>query len=102
MKIGLFEMNSGSEINPLVEIGSPIFDKITIHLNNNFYSGKTFEIEVKSNNPENVYIQKAELNGKLQKNQWLLHKDIVSGGKLVLEMGASPNQKWGSVKPAIN
>jgi predicted alpha-1,2-mannosidase len=94
MKIGLFEMNSGSEINPLVEIGSPIFDKITLHLNNNFYSGKTFEIEVKNNSPENVYIQRAELNGKPQKNQWLFHKDIVSGGKLILEMGANPNMNW--------
>jgi len=46
---------------------------------------------VKNNSPENVYIQRAELNGKPQKNQWLLHKDIVSGGKLTLEMGANPN-----------
>jgi predicted alpha-1,2-mannosidase len=95
MKIGLFEMNSGSEINPVVEIGSPIFDKITLHLNNNFYSGKTFEIEVKNNYPENVYIHRATLNGKPQKNQWLLHKDIVSGGKLILEMGANSNMNWG-------
>lgn len=94
MKIGLFEMNSGSETNPVVEIGSPIFNKITLHLNNIFYSGKTFEIEVKNNSPENVYIQRTEFNGKPQKNQWLLHKDIVSGGKLVLDMGANPNMNW--------
>ena len=52
-KIGLFEMNAGSEIRPIVELGSPILDKITIHLDPAYYKGKTFEIEVKNNKPEN-------------------------------------------------
>ncbi len=35
MKMGLFEMRSGAEIEPKVDIGSPLFDKITIYLNSN-------------------------------------------------------------------
>ncbi len=32
MKIGLFQMNGGTEEDPEYQIGSPIFDKVTIHL----------------------------------------------------------------------
>jgi predicted alpha-1,2-mannosidase len=96
MKIGLFEMNSGAETHPVIELGSPIFDKITIHLDPNYYKGKTFEIEVKNNKPENFFIQSATLNGEAHNTQWLLHEELVKGGKLILEMGSEPNKNWGS------
>lgn len=95
MKIGLFEMNSGAETRPVVELGSPIFDKITIHLDNNYYSGKSLVIEVKNNKPQNYYIQSATLNGKALQDQWLFHDELVKGGKLTLEMGGVPNKYWG-------
>lgn len=98
MKIGLFEMNSGAETRPVVEIGSPIFDKITIHLDNNYYSGKTFVIEAKNNKPENCYINSATFNGKPLKGQWLFHDEIVKGGKLTLEMSNSANKNWKSTR----
>jgi len=96
MKIGLFEMNSGSELKPVVEIGSPIFDKITLHLDPNYYPGKTFIIEVKNNSPENCYIQSATLNGKPLMRQFFYHDVITKGGVLILEMGNVPDKTWGS------
>ncbi len=96
MKIGLFEMNSGAEQRPVVELGSPVFDKITIHLDSNYYKGKTFVIEVKNNKPENYYVQSATLNGNPLTNQWIYHDEITRGGKLVLDMGKTSNKKWGS------
>ncbi|MBV5348432.1 GH92 family glycosyl hydrolase, partial [bacterium] len=98
MKIGLFEMNSGAETRPVCEIGSPVFDKITIHLDSNYYSGKSFEIEVKNNSPENYYIQSAMLNKKPLQGQWIFHDKLTKGGKLILEMGSKPNKNWGSEK----
>ncbi len=92
MKIGLFEMNSGCEIQPVLELGSPVFDKITIHLDNRFYSGKTFVIQVNNNGQENYYIQSAILNGKPLTSQWLLHNEVTQGGELILEMGSLPNK----------
>lgn len=92
MKIGLFEMNSGCEIQPVLELGSPVFDKITIHLDNRFYSGKTFVIQVNNNGQENYYIQSATLNGKPLTSQWLLHNEVTQGGELILEMGPLPNK----------
>jgi len=98
MKIGLFEMNSGAEQRPVIEIGSPIFDKITIHLDSNYFSGKSFVIEVKNNSPENYYIQSAQLNEKPLLGQWIFHDELTKGGKLTLEMGKKPNKNWGSTK----
>lgn len=98
LKIGLFEMNSGAEQRSVVELGSPIFDRITIHLDNNYYSGKTFVIEAKNNKPENYFIQSATLNGEPQQNQWIFHDVITKGGKLELEMGNAPNKNWGDAE----
>ncbi len=96
MKIGLFEMNSGAEQRPVMELGSPIFDKITIQLDPDYYSGKTFAIDVKNNSPKNCYIQSAKLNGKELQNQWVFQDEITKGGTLELEMGPNPNKNWGN------
>ena len=96
LKIGLFSTNGGTSEKPFYEITSPIFKKITIHLNNKYYPGKTFVIETKNNSPKNVYIQSASLNGMEFKKTWLLHEALVKGGKLVLQMGDKPNTLWGS------
>ena len=36
MKMGIFTMRGGTELDPVYEIGSPIFDEITIHLDQNW------------------------------------------------------------------
>jgi predicted alpha-1,2-mannosidase len=96
LKIGLFSTNGGTSEKPFYEISSPIFDKITIHLNNKYYSGKQFVIETKNNSGGNMYIQSANVNGKLLDNVWLYHEVVTGGGKLVLQMGSKPNKSWGS------
>jgi predicted alpha-1,2-mannosidase len=93
MKIGLFQLDAGAKDNPAYQIGSPIFDEITITLDNRYYTGKTFKIITSNNSRENIYIQSVKLNGKLLTRMYLLHKEIVSGGELVLEMGPAPNKK---------
>jgi putative alpha-1,2-mannosidase len=93
MKIGLFQLDAGAKDNPAYQIGSPIFDEITITLDNRYYTGKTFKITTSNNSRENIYIQSVKLNGKLLTRMYLLHKEIVSGGELVLEMGPAPNKK---------
>lgn len=91
--IGLFEMNGGGDKNPVIDLSSPLFEKITIKLNKDYYRGKTFIIEAKKNSKENIYIQSAKLNGKEIKTFQIKFKDLVEGGKLELEMGPNPNKK---------
>lgn len=88
MKMGIFQMDGGTTENPEYQIGSPIFDKITVELNNSFYPGKKFEIITSNNTTENVYVEKGVLNGKSIKDFTITHQDIINGGVLELKMVA--------------
>ena len=77
---------------PIFDIGSPIFDEVTIDVGH----GKTFVIEAKNVSAQNKYIQSATLNGKPYDRPWINHSDIIQGGKLVFQMGSRPNKSWGS------
>lgn len=92
--MGLFEMDGGCRVNPIYEIGSPLYPKITIHLSDQFYGGKTFTIETRNLSAKNIYIQSATLNGKPWNQWWISWRDVVQGGQLVLELGAKPNKNW--------
>ncbi|HLP15218.1 MAG TPA: GH92 family glycosyl hydrolase [Bacteroidota bacterium] len=72
-------------------IGSPIFDKVVLTLQN----GKKFSIETRNNSDRNVYIQTAALNNKPYTRNFLRHEDIVRGGVLRFRMGDAPNRKRG-------
>ncbi len=98
--MGLFEMDGGAAVSPIYEIGSPIFEKITIRLHPRYYSGGTFVIEARNNATENLYIQSASLNGKPLTRPWFRHAEIVGGGRLTLRMGPNPNKRWGSAPQA--
>jgi predicted alpha-1,2-mannosidase len=87
--IGFYPVAPGS--NRYI-IGSPLFGKTTIHLDNN----KTFVIQTKNNSKTNKYIQSASLNGKPISKTWLTHDEVTKGGILLFEMGPEPNKKWGS------
>jgi predicted alpha-1,2-mannosidase len=77
-------------------LGSPIFDKATIHLGN----GHDFTIVAHNNSAKNIYIQSATLNGKPWNKPWFSHSDMVDGGTLSLTMGPLPNKQWGSAVDA--
>lgn len=53
MKIGLFQMNGGTENDPVYELGSPIFDTIEINLHPQYYKGSKFTIKVNNNSLDN-------------------------------------------------
>lgn len=68
---------------------------VTIQLDDKFYSGKTFIIEVRNNDPENYYIQSAVLNDKPLNTPFIPAKTLQAGGVLILKMGPRPNTSWG-------
>ena len=84
--IGLFQMDGGAAINPQYELGSPRFKKITIHLSKKYYGGKTFVIETKNASRKNMYIRSATLNGNKIDTWHFPQKELINGGKLILEM----------------
>lgn len=75
-------------------IGSPIFDSVTINLEN----GNNFRIITIDNNSLNIYIQSVTYNGEQWTKSFITHKMIMDGGDLVFEMGEFPNKLWASKK----
>ena len=72
-------------------LGAPLFKKITLKLEN----GKTFVINARNNSAENLYVQKAKLNGKTHTKTYLNHSDITNGGTFNLTMSSEPNKSKG-------
>ncbi|MBZ4042276.1 GH92 family glycosyl hydrolase [Flavobacterium hibisci] len=86
--MGLYPMNPASGE---YEIGSPIFEKATINLE----EGKAFVIEAENVSEKNFYIQSATLNGVPFNTTVISHKEILQGGILHFVMGSEPNKNWG-------
>ncbi len=81
--IGFYPVCPG---NTSYAIGSPAFDEVIISCAAN----KKFVIKAINNSPENKFIKKAMLNGKILGDLFLQHKDIVGGGELLLYMSNEP------------
>ena len=81
--LGFYPVTPGS--NQYI-IGSPCFEKATIHLEN----GKTFTVEANNQSKENKYIQSVKLNDKNYEYSYINHNDIINGGNLVFEMTNNP------------
>jgi predicted alpha-1,2-mannosidase len=88
--IGLFDVRGLTDANPGMQIGSPLFNEITIQLNPQYYKGKQFTIKAINNSKSNIYIQHATLNNKLQGTPFISFSDIVKGGTLILNMSDKP------------
>lgn len=77
------------------EITSPLFQELTFKLDPNYFSGKTFRVVAHDNSADNIYIQRATLNGKPYAKNYIDFKDMVAGATLELYMGPNPNKDWG-------
>lgn len=59
--IGLFDVKGLTSENPSFQIGSPAFDRITIKLNKDYYSGDNITIQVKDNQPGKTFVIEAKI-----------------------------------------
>ena len=82
--LGLYAVTPGTD---QYVVGSPLFGKVTLTMEN----GKRFVIEARGNSDQNVYIQKASLNGQPLQHNYITYADIANGGHLVMDMGARPD-----------
>jgi predicted alpha-1,2-mannosidase len=77
---------------PVYEMGSPVFDRVSIHLHN----GKTLQLICKDNSRDNKYIKSFRLNGQLEDQLWFRHADVLNGLTIELEMSNTPNMTLGT------
>lgn len=76
-------------------IGSPLFTKATVHLEN----GRDLVVKAPKNSERNVYVQSLKVDGKPWNSTALPHDLLARGGTLDFTMGAHPSS-WGTGKNA--
>lgn len=72
-------------------IGSPLFKKITVELEN----GKKLTVNAPGNSSTNTYVNKVDMNGKSHSKSWFSHTDIMQGATINFSMSATPNKQRG-------
>lgn len=86
--MGFYSVTPGS--NEYI-IGTPLFEKATINLEN----GKQFNITAKNVSDINKYVEYVYLNGKKLDRTYIMHEEIMNGGTLEFKMTDNP-AIWGS------
>ncbi|MFD9545496.1 GH92 family glycosyl hydrolase [Streptomyces sp. NPDC060022] len=76
-------------------IGSPLFTKTTVHLEN----GRDLVVKAPKNSAKNIYVQGLKVNGKKWTSTSLPHDLLAKGGVLEFDMGSKPSA-WGTGKDA--
>lgn len=89
--IGLFDVGGLTADKPSFQIGSPIFDRVEIKLNQDYYPGESFVISTKNNDSENIYVQNVESSSTRMTKLAMPFSGIIHGGELHIELGDKPN-----------
>lgn len=73
-------------------LGSPLFPKAKIHLEN----GKTVVIDAKDNSKANCYIESMKLNGENYGKNYITKEQLDAGAGIEMQMGDEPNLTRGT------
>lgn len=92
--VGMFDVKGLTAQEPSFGLGSPLFNKITIRLNKDYYPGDKFVINVKNNSKENIYVQEYKLDGETLNSVYLPFATFAKGGKLDVTMGNTPKDQY--------
>ena len=87
--LGMYTVAPGSDEYIL---GSPLFDKATLYLEN----GNEVVITSNNNNVKNRYIESMTLNGQNHTKNYLTHKELMDGAIINFNMSDIPNKVRGT------
>ena len=82
--LGLYPV---SPVAGVYVFGSPLMHSAVLHT----VSGHDFRIVAENNSADNIYIQRAFLNGEPYSQSWIAHETILKGGELRFVMGLEPS-----------
>ena len=86
--LGFYPLQMGS---PQYAIGSPLFTRATVNLEN----GKKIVVNAPGNSRSNVYVQSLKVDGQAYTSTSLPHSLLADGATLDFTMGSAPS-KWGT------
>ncbi len=73
-------------------VGVPLFRKVTVSLP----GGKSFEISAPDNDATHFYVSRLRVNGRNWSKNYLEHKDLVDGAKVVFDLSDQPDYQRGT------
>ena len=79
-------------VSAVYVFGSPLFARVQIDTG----APAPLVIEAPATSATNIYIQSVTWNGEDWPRSWIDHAALVRGGRLVFQMGASPNRQFGA------
>ncbi len=91
--LGFYQVCPG---DPMYTIGSPLFERTLIHLEN----GREFVIQADGNSARNRFIQSASLNDNPLTSPFFSHEQLLEGGTLLFAMGSETTTHWAGSVPA--
>ncbi len=86
--IGLFDVRGLTAPSPEFQIGSPLFDRVTITMP----TGRKFVIRTVGNSKENVYIESVTIDSRRDTSLRISYRKVVEGGEMVLIMSNKPSE----------
>lgn len=89
--MGMYPVNP---VSGVYEIGTPLFEKLIINLDN----GKTFTVIAPGVSKENKYVKSVKLNGEPLNRSYIKHEDVMSGATLEFEMTSQDGINWFSLE----
>ncbi len=85
--MGFYPVNPA---NGIYDLGLPLFKSVKINVNGN----KTFVINAKRKNDDDIYVNGLKLNGKPYGRNYIMHSDILKGGTFEFSLTAQPDKKF--------
>jgi predicted alpha-1,2-mannosidase len=76
---------------PEYRLGSPLFERVTVHLSEAHHGGEAFVIDAPGNAPGRIFVDEARLNGEILTRPVLSHDAITAGGSLHFRMSDAAN-----------
>ena len=92
--MGLFDVKGLTGQEPSFGLGVPLFDKITIRLNGDYYPGREFVITTTGNDGQHPYVSEYRLNGETLHGVRLPFSKVAAGGKLEIQLGSEPKDNY--------
>ncbi|MET3827340.1 putative alpha-1,2-mannosidase [Sphingomonas sp. PvP055] len=80
-------------VSAVYVLGSPLFDRVEVDV----APGRTLRVVARGNAADRPYVQSVQWNGRPWSRNWIAHADLVKGGTLTFEMGATPS-RFGAAK----
>lgn len=92
--LGLFDLKGLTGEAPSFGLGAPLFDRITIRLNGDYYPGREFVITTTGNDGRHPYVEQYTLNGKVLHGVRLPFSEVAAGGQLEIRLGSEPKDNY--------